>query len=79
MFTNSPIDTTNPFFLSAESDERTIWNAILAFTTGNWRVALEGKNLNDERSLVNTFNVTNFITGGYTRGRTWGLTVRYDM
>lgn len=79
MFTNSPIDTTNPFFLNAESDERTIWNAILAFTTGNWRVALEGKNLNDERSLVNTFNVTNFITGGYTRGRTWGLTVRYDM
>jgi len=40
---------------------------------------LEGKNLSDERSLVNTFNVTNFITGGYTRGKTWGLSVSYDM
>jgi outer membrane receptor protein involved in Fe transport len=54
---------------------------MLAFRSesGHWRVALEGKNLSDERSLVNTFNVTNFITGGYTRGRTWALSVRYDI
>ena len=81
LFTNSPINITNPFFLNAESESRTIWNAMLAFRSesGHWRVALEGKNLSDERSLVNTFNVTNFITGGYTRGRTWALSVRYDI
>ena len=81
LFTNSPIDITNPFFLNAESESRTMWNAMLAFRSesGHWRVALEGKNLSDERSLVNTFNVTNFITGGYTRGRTWALSLQYDM
>lgn len=81
MYTNSPIDLTNPFMLNAESESRSIWNANIVYTSesGHWRIALEGKNLNDERSLVNTFNVTNFITGGYTRGRTWGLSVRYDM
>ena len=36
-----------------------------------WRVVLEGKNLSDERELVNTFNVSNVITGGYNRERTW--------
>ena len=81
MYTDSPIDLTDPFFSATESDSRSIWNAIIAFTSesGKWRMALEGKNLNDERSLVNTFNVTNFITGGYTRGRTWGFSVRYDL
>ena len=81
MYTNSPIDLTNPFMLNAESESRSIWNANIVYTSeaGHWRIALEGKNLNDERSLVNTFNVTKLITGGYTRGRTWGLSVRYDM
>ncbi len=81
MYTNSPIDLTSPFMANTESESRTMVNAMLAYTssTGNWRVALEGKNLSDKRSLVNTFNVTNFITGGYTRGRTWGLSARYNM
>ena len=81
MFTDSPIDITNPFFLNAESASRTMWNAMLTYRadSGKWSIALEGKNLSDERSLVNTFNVTNFITGGYTRGRNWGLSLRYNM
>ena len=81
MYTDSPIDLTSTFMANTESESRTMVNAMLAYTssTGNWRVALEGKNLSDKRSLVNTFNVTNFITGGYTRGRTWGLSVRYNM
>ena len=80
MFTDSPVDITNPFFLNAESDSHTIVNASIAYRSANdrWRFALEGKNLSDERSLVNTFNVSNFITGGYLRGRTWGLSIGYD-
>jgi len=81
MYTDSPIDVTNPFFLNAESESRTMVNAMLTYRSGSgkWAIALEGKNLNDERSLVNTFNVTNFITGGYTRGRNWALALRYNM
>ncbi len=81
MYTDSPIDVNNPFFLNAESESRTMVNAMLTYRSGSgkWSVALEGKNLNDERSLVNTFNVTNFITGGYTRERNWALALRYNM
>ena len=81
MYTDSPIDVTNPFFLNAESESRTMVNAMLTYRSGSgkWSIALEGKNLNDERSLVNTFNVTNFITGGYTRERNWALALRYNM
>jgi iron complex outermembrane receptor protein len=81
MYTDSPIDLTSTFMANTESESRTMVNAMLAYTSasGQWRVMLEGKNLSDKRSLVNTFNVTNFITGGYTRGKTWGLSVSYDM
>ena len=81
MYTDSPIDLTNPFFLAAQSDDRIIANAFLTYRSGGgqWRVTLEGKNLGDKRVLENTFNVSNFILGGYNRGRTWGLTVAYEM
>ena len=81
MFTDSPIDLTNPFFLAAQSEDRIIANAFLTWRSGGgqWRVTLEGKNLGDKRVLENTFNVSNFILGGYNRGRTWGLTVGYQM
>ncbi len=81
MYTDSPIDLTNPFFLAAESDDRILANAFLTYRSGDsrWRVTLEGKNLGDKRVLENTFNVSNFILGGYNRGRTWGLTVAYQM
>lgn len=81
MYTDSPIDLTDPFFLSAESDDRILANAFLTYRSSDnqWRVTLEGKNLGDKRVLENTFNVSNFILGGYNRGRTWGLTVAYEM
>ena len=44
-----------------------------------WRLTLEGKNLSDERTLEHTFQVASFILGGYSRGRTWGLTMAYDF
>ena len=81
MYTDSPIDLTNPFFLAATSDDRILANAFLTYRSsgGQWRVTIEGKNLGDKRVLENTFNVSNFILGGYNRGRTWGLTVAYEM
>ena len=81
MYTDSPIDLTNPFFLAAESDDRILANAFLTYRSDDnqWRVTLEGKNLGNKRVLENTFNVSNFILGGYNRGRTWGLTVAYEM
>ena len=80
MYTDSPIDLTDPFFLSAESEDRIIANAFLTWRSagGQWRVTAEGKNLGDKRVLENTFNVSNFILGGYNRGRTWGITLAYD-
>ena len=81
MFTDSPVDLRNPFFLATESEDRIVANAFLTWLSGNgqWRMTLEGKNLGDKRVLENTFNVSNFILGGYSRGRTWGLTVAYQM
>ena len=81
MFTDSPIDLTDPFLLAAQSEDRIIANAFLTWRSGGgqWRVTFEGKNLGDKRVLENTFNVSNFILGGYNRGRTWGLTVGYQM
>ena len=81
MFTDSPVDLTNPFFLATESEDRIIANAFLTWRSGDgqWRVTVEGKNLSDKRVLENTFNVSNFILGGYNRGRTWGVTVAYKM
>ena len=81
MYTDSPVEITNPFFANAMSEERTLTNAFVSFNTADnrWRVTLEGKNLSDKRVLENTFNVSNFILGGYSRGRTWGLNFAYQM
>jgi iron complex outermembrane receptor protein len=81
MYTDSPIDLNNAFqSANALSDSLTTYNAIVAFSSSDdkWRVALEGKNLTDERELVNTFNaVPFFMAGGYNRERTWAFSVRY--
>ena len=81
MYTDSPVEITNPFFANAVSEERTLTNAFVSYASNDnrWRVTLEGKNLSDKRVLENTFNVSNFILGGYNRGRTWGLTFSYQM
>lgn len=79
MFTDSPIDTTSEFRMKALADSLTTWNALMAFTTTDkkWRIALEGKNLGNKREHVNTFVVSNFMTAGYLRERTWALSVGY--
>lgn len=79
-FTNSPVDTTNALELSQVQDEHHIWNALVALRTEDdrWRVSLEGKNLNNERVLTNTFVVGPFVTGGYNQPRTWAVTVAYS-
>ena len=81
MWTNTPITLSDPFLLSAQSEDRILANAFLTYRSsdGRWRVTLEGKNLGDKRVLQNIFQVSNFILGGYSRGRTWGLTVAYEM
>ncbi len=79
MFTSSPIDTTDPLQTAQMADDHYIWNAMAAFTSSDerWRIALEGKNLNDERELVNTFDIGIIATGGYNPPRTWAVSVGY--
>ena len=81
MYTNTPVALTDQFLLSTLSEDRIITNAFLTYRSSNnqWRVSLEGKNLADKRVLENSFQVSNFILGGYNRGRTWGLTLAYEM
>lgn len=81
MYTNSPIDTRTAFFTSQQSEEHVIWNAIAAFRSNDqrWRIALEAKNLEDRRVLVNTFNVASVITGGYNLPRSVALSVGYSF
>ena len=72
MYTSSPIDTTDPVQRAQLSDDNTIWNAMVAFTTEDerWRFAVEGKNLSDKRVLVNTFDIGIVATGGGVFQRT---------
>ena len=81
MYTNSPVDVTDPFQLLTEAEANTTWNAFMTYRPEEerWRLTLEGKNLSDERVLQHTFQVASFILGGYSRGRTWGLTFAYDL
>ena len=81
MYTNSPIDTTNPVKTAQVSDDHYLWNAVVAFRTNDerWRVALEGKNLNDERVVVNTFDIGVVAAAGYNAPRTWALSVGYQF
>jgi iron complex outermembrane recepter protein len=79
MYTDSPIDINSEFRTQALTPDLTTFNAVVAFTTSDekWRFALDGRNLSDERELVNTYTVSNFMTGGYTRERTWAVSVGY--
>lgn len=81
-YTNSPIDLTNEAAAEAQiQEEHAIWNAIAAFRSadGHWRVALEGKNLEDKRVITNTFDLTLFQTAGYNMPRTWAVSVGYEF
>ncbi len=82
MYTDSPVNISNAFFeAGAYSGDLTTYHASLTYRSADerWRISLEGKNLSDERVVVNTFNVTDFTLGGYNRGRTWALTLDYNF
>ncbi|TDG13672.1 TonB-dependent receptor [Seongchinamella unica] len=81
-YTNSPIDLTKEAAAEAQiQDEHVIWNALAVFRSagGNWRVAVEGKNLEDTRVITNTFDLTLFQTAGYNNPRTWAVSVGYEF
>ena len=81
-YTNSPIDLTNEAAAEAQiQEEHAIWNAVAAFRSadGHWRLAVEGKNLEDTRVITNTFDLTLFQTAGYNAPRTWAVTLGYEF
>ena len=80
-YTNSPIDLTSPIADLQVQEEHAIWNAIASFRSADqaWRVAIEGKNLEDKRVLTNTFDLTLFQSAGYNMPRTWAVTVGYEF
>lgn len=80
-FTNSPIDTTSEKELSQVQDDHVIYNAMASFTTadGHWRFAVEGRNLDDERVLTNSFVVGDLVSAGYNAPRTWAVSVGYTF
>ena len=79
MYTNSPIDTTNPIKTAQHEDSYYLWNAVAAWRSNDdhWRVAVEGKNLNDERVMTNSYDVGIIATAGYNPPRTWAVSVGY--
>ena len=80
-YTNSPIDLTSPAAENQIQDDHYIYNALVAFRSADqrWRVAVEGKNLSDERVITNTFDLTLFQTAGYNAPRTWAVSVGYEF
>jgi len=80
-YTNSPIDLTSDFADAQKQKEHVIWNAVAAYRSSDqhWRIALEGKNLEDTRVLTNSFVVGPFATGGYNMPRTWAVSVGYEL
>ena len=76
-----PIDINNPIKTVQQSDSHYMWNAVVAWRDldQRWRVALEGKNLTDEREIVNTFDVTLVASAGYTPPRFYALSVGYEF
>ncbi len=78
-YTNSPIDKRDQFADDQVQEEHHLVNAALAFETEDrkWRVAVEGKNLEDKRVLTNTFVVGPFVSGGYNSPRTWAVSLNY--
>ena len=81
MYTNSPIDTKDPIKTAQQADAYYLWNASLAWRSNDeaWRVAVEGKNLNDEREIVNSFDIGIVASAGYNPPRTWAVSVGYSF
>jgi outer membrane receptor protein involved in Fe transport len=81
MYLNSPIDLTKAIKTAQKGDDYWTYNAMAAFTTADekWRFAVEGKNLSDERQLINTFDISVMANGGYTAPRTWAISAEYSF
>lgn len=79
-YANSPIDLRESINLSQVQKAHEIYNAMMTWTSpdSRWRVGLEGKNLDDERVLVNSYKIGPIVTGGYSMPRTWAFSVVYD-
>ncbi|MGB1456178.1 hypothetical protein, partial [Spongiibacter marinus] len=79
-YTNSPIDKRDAFADVQQQEEHHIVNASVAFETQDrkWRVAVEGKNLEDKRVLTNSYVVGPFVSGGYNSPRTWAVSLSYS-
>jgi iron complex outermembrane receptor protein len=80
-YTALTVDTSSPSADAQVQEEHAIWNAIAAWRSPNlnWRVALEGKNLTDERVKVNSFSIGPIVTTGWNLPRTWAVTVGYEF
>ncbi|WP_116364517.1 TonB-dependent receptor [Parahaliea mediterranea] len=80
-FTNSPVNLNDPIQAQQVQDEHAIWNALAAWSSPSerWRVALEGRNLEDTRVLTNSYVVGPFVTGAYNMPRTWAVSVGYEF
>jgi len=76
----TPADTQAPNAQVVVSPAYTMYDASIAWldSTDAWRIALEGKNLSDQRPLVNAFNGIGTL-GMYADPRTWALSVRYQI
>jgi iron complex outermembrane receptor protein len=70
-------DALTPFRIQKA---HTLWNASVAWRSGdgNWRVALEGKNLLDRRVQVNSFEVGPIVAAGFNPPRMWIVSAGYD-
>lgn len=81
MYLNSPIDLTKAIKTAQKGDDYWTYNAMAAYTTADekWRFAVEGKNLSDERQLINTFDISVMANGGYTAPRTWAISAEYSF
>ena len=77
--TDLPIGWIDSSQNARKSDSRFNWNDMLSFRSADnrWRVALERKNLADERVLKYSFDIGIVATGGYNPPRTWAISVGY--
>ena len=80
-YTTLTVDTTTAAAEAQIQEEHAIYNALAAWSSPDqaWRIAVEGKNLSDERVQVNTFDLNLFQTTGWNLPRTWAVSVGYTF
>ena len=68
--------TNNPL---GHVDSTEIWNASIDYIYENWQLSVYGRNLDDERYLVSTTDISLVAFGQWNRGRNWGAELRYTF